>query len=328
MTNKIDKSAFIGIVGTLVIAPVMLTAYKFDQLPLISSGHSMAADFKEVGGLKSGDDVIISGTRVGKVDSMKIVDGHAHVKFTLKVDHRLGTKTSARVVTQTLLGAAALEVVPTGQGRLPDDAVIPVSRTTSPYDVTQALSELTTTTNEIDKDQLTKAIGSVSDTFSGTPKDLKGALRGLTKVSDTIDGNDTALLDLLKNARNVSGTLSARNKEISTLLTAGNSLLAQLNERDKVIVALLYDAEDLSKQLNALVKENGKELKPAFTQLNKVVDQLNANKRNLELTIDGVSSYATELGEAVTTGPFFDAYVQNLTSLQTVAPVLSGVLSQ
>lgn len=328
MAGKIDKSAFVGIVGTLVIALLMVMAYRFDQLPLISGGHTMSADFKEVGGLKSGDEVIISGTAVGKVDSMKIVDGHAHVKFTLKVDHRLGTQTSARVVTQTLLGAAALEVVPTGPGRLAGNAVIPLSRTTSPYDVTQALSELTTTSNEIDKDQLTRAIGSVSDTFSGTPEDLKGALRGLTKVSNTIDENDTALLDLLKQARNVSGTLSARNKEITTLLSAGNSLLAQLNERDKVIVALLYDAEDLSNQLNALVKENGKELKPAFTQLNKVIDQLNANKRNLELTIDGVASYATELGEAVTTGPFFDAYVENLTSLQTVAPVLSGVLSQ
>jgi phospholipid/cholesterol/gamma-HCH transport system substrate-binding protein len=74
------------------------------------------------------------------------------------------------------------------------------------------------------------------------------------------------------------------------------------------------------------VKENRKVLKPALAKLDKVVDQLNANKKNLQQTIDGVASYATELGEAVSTGPFFDAYLQNLTSPQTVAPVLSGLL--
>jgi phospholipid/cholesterol/gamma-HCH transport system substrate-binding protein len=67
-------------------------------------------------------------------------------------------------------------------------------------------------------------------------------------------------------------------------------------------------------------------LKPALAELDKVVDQLNANKKNLQETIDGVASYATELGEAVATGPFFDAYVQNLTAPATLAPVISGLL--
>lgn len=324
--TTLGSSARAGIVGTLMIAAIILLSYRFDQLPIISSGRTMTAEFAEVGGLQSGDDVTISGATVGKVESMKIVDGIARVKFKLNTGMTLGSATKARIVTQTLLGAAALEVDP-GKGRaVKDGSIIPVSQTTSPYDVTQALSQLTNTTTAIDKDQLSNALGQVSSTFNDTPEDLRGAIRGLSRVANTINDNDDALLGVLKSARDVSGTLAKRNEQVSTLLTSGNSLLTQLNERDKVIVALLHDAQNLAKQLDGLVKENRKVLKPALQQLNHVVDQLNANKTNLEQTIEGVSSYATELGEAVTTGTFFDAYVQNLTSLQTVAPVLSGLV--
>ena len=52
------------------------------------------------------------------------------------------------------------------------------------------------------------------------------------------------------------------------------------------------------------------------------------NKKNLQQTLDGLANYSVELGEAVSSGPFFDAYVQNLTSPASLVPVLSGVLGK
>lgn len=321
------RPLLLGIVGTVAIIAIMAVAYRFDQLPFIEHRESMSAEFAEVGGLTPGDDVIVSGFAVGEVTDMRIQDGHALVEFDLKDAHvDLGDKTEARVVTLTLLGEAALELAPAGREPLDRSVAIPVARTSSPYDITNALSQLTTEVSEIDTDQLTEAVDHISETFESTPEDLKGTLRGVTEISETVSANDEALLQLLERSRDVSGVLADRNEQVATLLESGSSLLTQLNQRQDVIVSLLEDAERLAAQVSALVDENRKELKPALAELNDAIELLNDNRDNLQATIRGVTSYATELGEAVSSGPFFDAYIQNLTSPQTLLPIISGAL--
>ncbi|MEO6472607.1 MAG: MCE family protein [Aeromicrobium sp.] len=317
----------IGIVGTVVIVALMVLAYRFDELPFVAGGRHLSAEFAEIGGLRTGNKVVVSGTTVGKVGAIKI-DGGA-VKVDMVVDNakiRLGNSTKARIVTLTLLGEGGVELAPAGAGNIKPGGQIPLSRTSSPYDITNALSQLTTETKQIDVDQLTKAVGTVSGTFRNTPTELKQALEGVTKVANTVNDHDDALGQLLSRAKDVSGTLADRNAEIATLLKSGDSLLSQLNDRKRVIADLLSNTTALSEQLSALVKENRKALTPALTELNKVVALLNRNKKNLDGAIDGLTNYATTLGEAVGSGPFFDAFVQNITAPQTLAPTLSGFL--
>lgn len=317
----------VGIIGSVVLVTAMAIAFRFDKLPVINAADTVSADFAEIGGLRSGDEVLISGTKVGEVGDIELDGGKVRVDAAIEeADVRLGRQTTARIVTVTLLGKTALQLDPAGTGSLDREQSIPLSRTSAPYDITQALEQLTTETQEIDSGQLTEALGTISGTIKDTPQDLQGAVRGLTKVAEAIDDHDKAFGLLLDRSKDVSGILADRNAEIATLLKSGDSLLAQLNAREQAVVSLLEDTTALSRQLSALVKENRKVLKPALVQLNRAVDQLNDNKRNLELTLDGLASYTTELGEAVSSGPFFDAYVQNLTSPQTVAPVLSGFL--
>ena len=56
-----------------------------------------------------------------------------------------------------------------------------------------------------------------------------------------------------------------------------------------------------------------------------MVDVLNKNKADLQASITGLRGYATAFGEALASGPWFDAYIQNLTSPSTLVPILSGV---
>lgn len=317
----------LGLVGTIVIVLVMGLVYRFDKLPFVDDAQRMTAEFTEAGGLVKGDPVMVAGAKVGEVSKISIGRGKVLVDFDVQNrDVSIGRDSRASIVTLTLLGKGALKIVPKGSGRLSAGAVIPVSRTSSPYDITQALSQLTTTVDTIDVGQLSKAVSTVSGTFEKTPPELKGALDGVTQVAQTIDDNDRALGQLLAKAKNVTGVLADRNDEITTLLTSGESLLRQLNARREVVVSLLSSAQQLADQLTAVVRENRAKVKPALTQLNQVLDMLNRNKASVEGLIDGLSRYTTELGEAVGSGPFFNAYVQNLTEPQTIAPVLSGIL--
>lgn len=316
----------LGIVVTILIAFVMVLTFRFQYLPFVSSARNVSADFAEVGGLRSGDEVLVSGAVVGEVKKATLHDGRVRVDFTISGDKiDLGSTTRASIVTITLLGKAGLELDPSGAGKLSGNH-IPFGRTSSPYDVTSALSELTTQTSQIDVASLATALNTLSGTFDSTPKELKSALTGITRISQTIGDHDQSLQQLLDRSKEVTGVLSERNAKVTTLLGTGNVLLTELNRRQQVIVSLLSETSTLSTQLSGFVKENNQDLNQALGKLNQVTAMLNRNKNNIQEAIDGLNNYATELGEAIASGPFFDAYVQNLTSPSTLAPVLSGIL--
>ncbi|TCJ31025.1 MCE family protein [Nocardioides jejuensis] len=320
------KNALRGVVGTLLIAGVVLSTLTYRNWPLVRNTDTLRIEFAEAGGLKENDEVVLSGASVGKVSDIRL-DG-ARVVVTVKLsDHDLvlGDDTRADIVTVTLLGRAAVRLEPRGRGDLAEGSTIPISRTGSPYDVTQALSQLTGEAQQIDTDQLSTALRQVSTTFAGTPTELGPALSGIRKVSSTIASNDQALQDLLAHASDVTGVLASRDRDIARLLTSGNDLLSELDARQQVITGLLSSARSLSQQLTAVARENGAVLPATLTEVNRVVALLNRNKQNLQMTITGLRNYATAFGEAISSGPFFDAYIQNLTSPGTLAPVISGL---
>ena len=140
----------IGAVGLALLAVLVLLAFNIQKLPLIGGGDTYHAAFAEAGGIKPGDPVRIAGVSVGKVTGVDLENAHVMVTFTVRGSTRIGTETAAAVKLQTLLGKKFLELTPAGPGRLSASREIPLSRTTSSYDVVDAFSDLTTTTQQID----------------------------------------------------------------------------------------------------------------------------------------------------------------------------------
>lgn len=325
--KMISRTASLGVLGTIGIVLVLLACLNFDKLPLIRNNHVITAEFAEAAGLKGGDEVRVSGAMVGRVTGVRL--DHGVVKAELALNHgvpRLGDRTRAAIVTVTLLGRMAVQLTPEGTGDMKAGEVIPLERSSAPYDLNSDLKGLTDKTTSIDKQSLSSALDQVTAAFANTPGDINQALTGVEKLSRSVGENDNALESLLARAKNVTGTLAAHNAELTDLLTTGSALLAQLDARQQVVVSLLHSAQGLADQLRAVIHENGQAVGPALTELDRVIDVLNRNRANLQATITGVRNYATAFNEAISTGPFFDAYIQNLTSPGTLAPVLSKAL--
>lgn len=321
-----DKLAVRGLLGTVVLVLVVLAALNINRLPLIGNHDVLQVQFAEAGGLKGGDSVMISGAEVGKVRDVRL-DGEHVVADVVITDSGvvLGDLTEARIITVTLLGRAAVELEPRGSDELGADDSIPLERTSSPYNLTSTLNELTETTAEIDKSQLAAALDQASKTLTASSPDLGPALEGITALSSAISSNDDELRSLVDRADRVTGVLASRDEQIASLLGSGRSLLTELDERQEVVVSLLASARELSAQLRLMLEDTDDVLGPALKELDGVVDVLNENKANLQKSITGLRGYATAFGEALASGPWFDAYIQNLTSPSTLVPILSGV---
>jgi len=321
-----DRMAVRGVVGTVTLVLVVVAALNINRLPLIGNNDVVHVQFAEAGGLKNGDAVMISGARVGKVRDVHLDGDHVVADIVLTdSDVELGDRTEARIITMTLLGRAAVELEPRGSGELDAGGTIPVDRTSSPYNLTSTLNQLTETSAEIDKEQLAQALEEASSTFSASSVDLGPALEGITALSSAVSANDDELRSLVDRADRVTGVLAGRDQQIASLLGAGRSLLSELDARQDVVIGLLHSARSLSAQLRLMINDTDDVLGPALEELGGVVDVLNENKANLQASITGLRGYVTAFGEAVSSGPWFDAYIQNMTSPGTLAPILSGV---
>lgn len=300
----------IGIVGLLVLVVLFLLAANYERLPLIS-GTKYSADFTEAAGLRPDNEVRIAGVKVGTVSDVELEGDHVRVDFRVS-DARLGDNTRAAIKVKTLLGQKYLALDPQGTKELDPDKPIPTSRTMSPYDVIQAFSDLSNNVNAIDTDQLAKSFETMSDTFSGTPDQVHGALTGLSQLSKTISSRDEQLQKLLNNTANVSQTVAARNQDFEKLLSDGNLLLQELHARRDSIQGLLVGTQQLSQQLSGLVDDNDKQIGPALAQLDKVTKMLQQNQDNLNKSLAEFAPFTRLFSNVLGNGRWFDTYICGL----------------
>lgn len=314
----------IGAVGLTTFALLITAAFNVTSLPLIGNGEEYSAAFSESGGLKSGDEVRIAGVKVGKVDDVDLDGGHVKVTFRIKGDPEFGTRTGAAIRIKTILGAKYLALNPEGPGRLRPGSEIPLSRTVAAYDVVEAFSDLTTTTEQIDTEQLATALDTISTTFEDSPADVRASIKGLTKISRTVASRDKALRELLDHANGVSGVLSERSGEFTKLVKDGDKLFKEISKRRKVIHALLKSSVALGIQLSGLVQDNEKEIGPALSNLNAVVKLLERNQESLNRSVKLMAPFTRVFTNTLGNGRWFDSYIQNLIAPTPVTPRTGG----
>ncbi|MGZ4514438.1 MAG: MCE family protein [Mycobacterium sp.] len=312
----------LGVMGVAIVTCVTVAAFQYDKLPFIKNTKDYSAYFSEAGGIKPGSTVRVSGMGVGRVSDVRLDGTKVRVGFTVRNNIELGDRTEAAIKTETILGSKMLELTSRGDGKL--TGTIPLSRTHSPYDLPDALGDLTTEISGLDTAQLSSALTTLANTFKETPPELRPALQGVARFSDTLNNRDAQLRSLLGNANVVSGVLGRRSQQIAGLVADSNALLAALLDERDSLQALMNNLTAVSHQISGLVNDNRTQLKPALDKLNGVLEILDNRKEDLQRTLPKFKRYAMSFGEVLGSGPFFKAYVANLIPGQLGGPTLDA----
>ena len=300
----------IGIIGILAILLLMFLSFNANALPFIGGGTTYHADFSDAGGLKSGDDVRIAGVKVGKVTSVGLQGAMVRVAFQINTSADIGNQTRADIKIKTLLGEKYIALGPAGTGTLHGD--IPLARTSTPLDVTQAFIGLGQRAGEIDTAQLARAFDTLAATFKDTPPYVHDSLQGLRRLSTSIASRDNALQQLLADANTVTQTLAQRNAEIAKLINDSNLILQTVYQQRVVIHNLLVDTVAVSKQLSGLVRDNEAVIGPALDNLDKTLAILQRNQDNLDETIHLTAPFIRDFTDVLGNGRWFETVLWNL----------------
>jgi len=311
-----------GLIGIILIALVIAVGLQPQVLLSWATSIKYHAVFSEAGGLTSGNDVKVSGVTKGTVTDVSLSHGKALVTFALDSSVRLGGDTTAHIRTGTVLGARMMTLEPGGPGTMRAAETIPVTRTSSPYSLTNAVGDFTTNTAGTDTAALTQSLDTLSDTIDQMAPQLGPAFDGLSRLSETINARNDSLANLLKSAADVTGILSQRSQQVNTLLLDANALTGVLDQRRYAIVNLLANTSALSLQLSGLVHDNEQQLAPTLQKLNTVSAMLEKNRDNIAKALAGLAKYQVTQGESVNNGWYYNAFVGNLLPSQTLQPFL------
>jgi phospholipid/cholesterol/gamma-HCH transport system substrate-binding protein len=137
-----------SVIETLLGAAVLLVAmiflvfsYKTANVST-GTGYDLVADFSGIGGLKAGDDVQISGVKIGTVKAVNLNPETFLARVTMTVDNsvKLPDDTAALISSESLLGGRYLALEP-GASEEMMKAGSRVPYTQSPQNLEQLLGQ-------------------------------------------------------------------------------------------------------------------------------------------------------------------------------------------
>ncbi|RNL62790.1 MCE family protein [Nocardioides marmoriginsengisoli] len=309
------NQAALGLIGLAVMLLIMVCALNVNAIRSVFGETTFEAAFVDAGGVRSGDDVRVDGVSVGSVKSVEL-DGK-HVKVTFRAgDVRLGNKTTVAVRSDNALGSKYLAVEPAGSG---SETTVPVQRTDPGVAVSEVLGKLTANNEQIDTKRLAASFESMTKVLDATPKEFASALEGVSALSETISSRDAELEQLLQRASSISGVLADRNEQLLAIMSNGTALFREINQRRDAISVLFTEVRHGAKQFAGLATDSKGTLSPNLAKINKLAKTLADYRDDLSYVLTTFPRYARSLGEAVGSGPFFQAYVANLFAPETLA---------
>ena len=156
-----------------------------------------------------------------------------------------------RVAPDLLLGVGAADLRRLARGHW----LIPVERTTTPFDVFALTRNATQNIKELNTSELNKLITDFADITQGKQQSVADLVQGLDKVSTAIASRDAELSQLLDRADTLSTTLAEKDQTLVALIDQSKKILDLLANRRDELARALGAGSDAVTQLSEIIKQ-------------------------------------------------------------------------
>ncbi len=301
----------LGLTTIVVVVALVFGALEFPKLPLINNQATYSAYLSDAANLVATDQVWVYGVNVGTITGMTLDGAKVKVTFTVKSGLQLGSTTSAAVVVHSPIGTEVLKLIPSGPGSLQN--TIPLSRTSVPFTLVDALSGFSQEVQAYNKAALEKSFEVMADNLSATSGvQTRAAFNGLARLSQIFGSQSSAIASVISQGAGISSILSQRSGQLFDLVGQSDIVLQVLEQRRAVIKSLLDGTAALSQKLSQFLSTNSPQLTTLFDNLKSVSAVLAQNADNVGRAIPLLASLAKYTANSTGSGPFVDAVVPTL----------------
>ena len=280
MRSRANLPIFIAYVLLGLLATGFLAAQMGGEFVL--GGYRVNAIFKTGAELVAGDDVTMSGLRVGKVETMTPVDGATRITLLLHRDFTPVFKDARAVIRQkNLLGEAYVEVNrgSAPQGSMADGGTIGLDHTLAPVEVDQVLNALDPQV----RDQLNLVINTLGQATAGRGADMNASAGDLSSLAvdlqamaHTLANNSDHLDALIADLTKVMETLAAWHADFRAMIADWDNVMATLASREQNLQGTIVEQDRVMSILDqALSGGAAQDLHGAIAQGPQLVDNAN-----------------------------------------------------
>src|SRR5438309_4411128 len=312
MRSRANLPVFIAYALLGLLATAFLAAQMGGEFVL--GGYRVNAIFKTGAELVAGDDVTMSGLRVGQVEAMTPVDGATQVTLLLHRDFTPVFKDARAIIRQkNLLGEAYVEVNrgTASQGGIAEGGTIAADHTLAPVEVDEVLNALDPQV----RDQLNVVINTLGQATAGRGQDMNASAGDLSSLAldlktlaHTLASNSDHLDALIADLRKVMETLAACHADFRAMLTDWDHVMATLASREQDLQGTIVEQDRVMAILDQALSGGA-------------ADQLHGPLAEAPATIDNANHY---LGDAATV---FGAVQQDTPGIQQLFRELASVMS-
>jgi len=322
----------VGLVSIAVLSVAMLFAFSLDRLTFLRGVYLIEADFADASGLTPDNEVRVAGLRVGKVrdirlvgpDDLQALPGAPRAQGAAKVDRvrvtmeiedgvRLGNATTGEIKLKTLLGAKFVDLRPRGGAPfLMDGGLIPLDRTSIPFEIYEIINRTVEQFGRLDSDALNEALRKLAAVTEDPDGNLGRALDGLAEATAALSERDAELDSLLQGSDTLLAALATRSEELGRIIDSSSRVLGVLEERRQNVRRFVRGTDQVARELSSLLRSTRGSLDPALKDLHAVLEVVSRNYDPLEEVVRTLGPGAESFGRIFTQGTWGDVWLQSL----------------
>ena len=276
-----------------------------------TSGYN--ARFTDTTGLASGDSVRIAGVKVGRVDSIKVVDRRiAQVHFSVQKGHTLPASATATIKYLNMVGQRYIDLAqgtgPVGR-TLPPGGTIPLSRTTPALDLTQLFDGFQPLFEGLSPKDVNQLSGEIVQVLQGEGGTIDGLISDIGSLTTTLAAKDQVIGQVIDNLNSVLKTVNTRETGFNDLVTSLQQLVTGFSADREPIGRSITAISRLTTSTAGLLQDGRQPLKDSIAQLGRLSTNLADNKGELQNFLTTTPQKFRAIGRLASYGSWLNLYL-------------------
>ncbi|MCR3746458.1 MCE family protein [Lentzea californiensis] len=263
--------------------------------------YRVKAQFKDVLDLVPQAGVKVNDVPVGRVEKIDLgPDGWtAEVTLLVNGDVQLPANAFAKLRQSALLGEKFVELgkppkndrTQAAEGRLADNAVIPLDRTNRNPEVEEVFGALSMLLNGGGVAQLQNITKELNAAMEGNEKEIRSLLGNLNTFVGELDKHKSEIVRALDSMNRLAGTLAQQRDKIAIALTDLEPGLKVLAEQRTQLVTLLQSLDKLSDVATDTINRSRDDIVADLKALQPTLTKLVESGQNLPKSLELLLTY-------------------------------------
>jgi phospholipid/cholesterol/gamma-HCH transport system substrate-binding protein len=289
----------------------------------VGEGNTYSARFTDATSVNVGDDVRISGVRVGQVTSLSIVDNQfARVEFSVEQGRTLPGGVRATIKYRNMVGQRYVALTP-GAGpaaeALARGTEIPLDRTTPALDLTELFNGFKPLFQALSPQEVNQLSGEIVQVLQGEGGTVESLLAHTGSLTSTLASRDQVIGQVIDNLNSVLKTVNAKGDQLSTLISTLRRLVSGLAEDRTAIGEAIDGMASLASATAGLFEQARPPLKDTIAGLDTLSQNLVTGESDVDRFLTLLPRKFTAVGRIASYGSWLNFYLCEAT-LQTDPP--------